>query len=190
MDKDKSVEAPEAEEPQTNWQFNSGEAASSHDGSTSLLPSNPVTWTAAEFIDHEKGQQWYITLGIGTVVAIGVIYLLTHDLITSAVIAIVAVMFGLFAARKPRKLEYTIDSEGVHIGGRFYPYGNFKSFSLVQEGPAHSVWLLPLKRFTPIIPLCFDLKDETAVVDALSRTLPLENRDLDSIDKLMHRVRF
>ena len=38
-----------------------------------------VTWTASEFIDHDKGTMWYVSLGGATLVVIIILYFFTHD---------------------------------------------------------------------------------------------------------------
>jgi len=179
---------PPVEQPPANWQFQSGTPP------TSVTPQQPpeaqVDWTASEFVAHQKSAGWYLGLVALTILLGAIVYVLTKDVISTVVVAIVGISFGFFAARKPRELHYALDTSGIHMGEKFYPYNQFKSFSLVEEDAAQSVWLMPLKRFMPIITVYFDPNDQDKIANTLSNFLPFENRQPDAVDKLMHRLRF
>ncbi len=149
-----------------------------------------ITWTASEFVAHTKTGGWYAILGGGAVVVAAVIYLLTKDMVTSGMVVIVAILFGIMAARKPRELSYVVNEEGVHVGDKFYPYANFKSFSVIQEEGLESIWFMPLQRFMPGLSIYFAPTDGDRIVEALADFLPFEPRKIDPIDKLMHKIRF
>lgn len=149
-----------------------------------------ITWTASEFIAHTKSAGWYGLLGVGAVVIAAGIFLLTRDRISSAVIVVVAIIFGVAAARKPRELEYSLSNKGISIGGKPYPFSGFRSFAVVQEGGVDAIWFMPLKRFQPIVSIYFDPNDGDKIVDILSQALPIENKEPDPVDRLMHRIRF
>lgn len=154
------------------------------------IQGESISWTASEFIAHDKSAGWYGMLALGTLILTAIIYLLTKDEVTAAVVILVAVVFGIVAGRKPRELEYKVDSIGVHIAHKTYDYDSFRSFAIVQEGAIESIWFMPLKRFMPIISIYFDPKDGDKIVDILSAYLPVEDHGLDPVDRLMHRLRF
>lgn len=129
-------------------------------------------------------------LALGTIVTAGIVYLMTQDKVSTGVILFVAVIFGISAARKPREQRYGIDEDGVTIGDKKYPFNTFKSFSIVQEEGIESIWLMPLKRFRPPISIYFDPNDGDQIVNILSQFLPIEDHQLDAVDRLMHRLRF
>lgn len=184
--KKKQVEA--APQPEARWQFTEETVQ------PALTPSpgiEMVSWTADEFIAHPKSQQWYINLGIATGVISLLVYFLTQrDVVSVAVVVIVAIVFGIFASRHPRHLQFAIDSSGIHVGEKLYSYGEFKSFSVMQEDTQKSIWLLPLKRFMPILTIYFEDKDADNIVGVLSLLLPIENREPDIVDRLMHSIKF
>jgi hypothetical protein len=94
------------------------------------------------------------------------------------------------AARKPRELEYRLDSSGVHIANKTFPYNHFKSFSLVQQGAVPSILFSPLKRFDFMITAIYDQVDEKKIHDILSVYLPVEENNLDWIDRLMWKIKY
>jgi hypothetical protein len=149
-----------------------------------------IVWSASEFVAHNKGMGWYATLGLAAVALSAVVFLLTRDLVSVIIIIFVAVLLGISAVRKPRVLNYQLNGSGLTIGQKFYPYLEFKSFSVMEEGAFSSIMFLPLKRFMPPISIYYDPKDEDQIVNMLAHYLPLENRTHDAIDSLIKRIRF
>lgn len=157
---------------------------------SSFTASPAVTWSASEYVAHHKTSSWYIGLGVLAGLAAAVVFLMTRDFITLGSIVIVAILFGVFASRKPNVLQYALDESGVTIADKHFPYDEFKSFSIYDEGGLRSIFLLPLKRFMPGLSLYYppDLEDE--VIGTMSLYLPHEERQPDAVDRLMKRVRF
>ncbi|MDB5163823.1 MAG: hypothetical protein JWS12_441 [Candidatus Saccharibacteria bacterium] len=153
-------------------------------------PGEAVSWTASEYVANQKSGSWYGTLAIGAVAVAALIYLLTHDWISSAVVIILAAAFGIIGARQPRVLHYSVDHDGVHIENKSYPYGILKSFSVIDEGAINSIMLLPLKRFSPSVSIYYAPDDEDKILEVLSNYLPFEERARDPLDRLMHKVKF
>lgn len=149
-----------------------------------------ITWTASEFVEHDKSFDWYLALGVvAVVVAVG-LYALFHDKITSGAILFVALVLGYYARRKPRTLDYALDSHGVTIGAKYLPYDMFRSFAVMDEGVFSSIAFLPLKRFGLLTTVYYDPQDEERILDLINQHLPLEPREHDPVDRFMKRIRF
>ncbi|HEV7454161.1 MAG TPA: hypothetical protein VGO07_02785 [Candidatus Saccharimonadales bacterium] len=149
-----------------------------------------VTWTASEYIAHHKSPAWYGIVAAATVALAAATFLITRDKISAVTIIIVGILFCIAAARKPRVLTYKLDKDGLTMGQRFHPYGEFKSFSIMREGAFANVDLLPLKRFMPMTSVYFSPENEDNVVDTLSEHIPFEERSHAIIDRFMRNVRF
>lgn len=173
------------------WQFQPDEGTSVPAApQAAAASSTEVSWTASEYIAHQKNTGWYVLLGLGAVAAAVVVFLLTRDKISSGMVVVVAVMFGIFAARQPRVLAYQVTQGGVKIGEKFFQYGDFKSFSVLDEGHISSILLMPLKRFMPGVSMYYPPEQEEKIVNVLVNYLPHEERQPDFIDRLMRKVRF
>lgn len=153
-------------------------------------PDGGITWTASEFIAHQKSSGWYGYLAGGAAVLTLIVWFLTRDFISSAVVVAAAAAFGFYAARKPRDVSYSLDGDGLTIANRSFPYQQFRSFSIIREGAFSSIAFVPLKRFAPLVSIYYDPADEQKIVDLLNSQLPLEHRQPDLIDQLMWRMRF
>lgn len=177
----------DAETPK--WQYNGGQGQEMEE--TDDQPEfDPVNWTGDEFVYHQKSARWFMQFAAFAAVLAALAYLISKEFVPMGVVILVSIVFGVLAVRKPRKLAYTIDDQGVQIGERRYPFEQFKSFSINASDGAHAIWLMPLKRFMPILTIYFDPMDEERVANTLALVLPFEQREPDAIDRLMHSIHF
>lgn len=150
-----------------------------------------ISWSASEYIAHHKSGSWYALFGVVLVVGlIGIYFITSGDILSVVVVAIVAAVFAMYAARQPNEQQYSISDQGVSIGSKAYSFNDFKSFSVIDEGAFSSIAFMPLKRFMPVISIYYTPDDEDKIVDALSQFLPFDHRDADMVDKLMKKIRF
>jgi hypothetical protein len=177
-----AYQTPQSDFSATPGEEQYGEQPESH--------GEPISWTASEFIAHDKTAGWYGRLGIVAAALAGLIYLLTKDLISSAMVLIAAVLFGIAAARKPRQLQYELDDHGIRIGPKYYSLQVFRSFSVVPEGAFTSVVFMPLRRFSPLTTIYFAPDDEPRIVDLLAASLPYEDYQHDPLERLLRQIRF
>lgn len=157
---------------------------------SSQVGDEEIAWNASEFVEHEKSPEWYFAMVGISVVAMIVTFLITRDWFNAVIVAVAAVLFGVSAARPPRHLQYLISDHGVGVGRRFYVYTDFRSYSLLDEGPMHSIILMPLKRFMPPISLYFDPADEDRIAEVLAAHLPFAEHEHELTERLMRRIRF
>ena len=181
-------------EPESGWSYSTEQSDPMGNDLTASQKSNfnSVSWTASEYIAHDKTVVWYVTVTILTLIFAGLIYFFdsTNSLFSPILVVIAGIIFMVAASRKPKVLEYLIDDSGLHVGQKLYSYAQFKSFALVQDGPITTIVFIPLQRFVPTLTVYFDPKDQDVIVDSLSVYLPVENRKMDVIDSIMRKIRF
>ncbi|HKR82317.1 MAG TPA: hypothetical protein VJR27_04965 [Candidatus Saccharimonadales bacterium] len=184
---------PETPPPAANWQFKTDDAVDAAPASA-LPPAAPqasVRWSASEFIAHQKSATWYLVLFVSSIVAAGLVYLITRgDKITAGAIIVAAIFFSIVAARKPRVLDYEVSTSGVTVGRHFYPYSNFKSFSVRHDEAFSSISFMPLKRFMPFVTMYYSPDEEADIITMLSAFLPVEQAKRDMLDHFLERIRF
>lgn len=149
-----------------------------------------ISWVASEFIAHEKSPGWYGSLAGVTLLITAIVFLLTRDYVSSAVIVVCALFFGIYANRKPRQLQYQLGDRGFSVGAKHFSYEEFRSFSVVDDGAFASIVFAPLKRFAMLVTIYFAPEDEDEITAILSDRLPYEEHTSDSVDRLMRRIRF
>ena len=149
-----------------------------------------IEWTASEYIANPKGAGWFSLLAAGSFALAVIVFLVSRDYIATAVIAILGIIVAIFAARQPQVLNYRIDSSGLHIGNKFYPYNGFKAFSVAHEHAIGFIQLLPLKRFMPPLVIHYAPEDEDRIAEVLASYLPYEEHKADVVDALTRKLRF
>lgn len=177
------------EQPQAQWKF-APEGSDAEQQSAQPADSKAVTWTASEYIHHQKGVGWYAAVGLFAAGASMLVYLLTKDMIATVTIPVAALLFAVSGKIRPRVRTYTLDGRGLHIGSALHPYSSFKSFSFVQEGALTNITFMPLKRFMPQTTIYFAPEDQQKIFEVLSSHLPYQEDNGTAIDRLMHRIRF
>jgi len=153
--------------------------------------SNAISWTASEYIAHQKSFGWYGALAAATVLFAGLVYWLTGgDFVSIGVVIFAALVFGIYAGKQPKEQAYSISPAGVGIGGKVYDFSQLKTFSITNEGAFSSITFLPMKRFMPAISIYYDPTDEDAIVEALTAYLPMDVEKRDVVDNFMRKIRF
>jgi hypothetical protein len=152
--------------------------------------SQSVTWTASEFVAHDKSAGWYILLIAGTLALAVLVFFITKDVISVGVVIVAGLLLAVYGAHQPRQLEYVVNNSGIGIGQKHYSYHEFKSFSVVPEGAFSSLVFMPLKRFAVPTTVYYAPDDEDRILSILSDYLPLEEHRRDAVDSLMRRIRF
>lgn len=151
--------------------------------------SDSIEWQASEYIHHDKGVGWFITVGL---IALGLLAaaIWFSQWTFAVLIVIMAVAFGYFGVRKPRILHYRLSPEGIKINNKQYPYSDFRAFGVSPDGAFYSIMLLPIKRLAPGVNIYFAQADGEQIVDILGTYLPMEKMQPDLIDKAMRKLRF
>ncbi len=152
--------------------------------------SAEISWTASEFVAHDKSASWYAVLAVVVAVLAFGVFLLTKDKISTAVVLVAGVALGIYGARKPRQLQYALNEQGLTIGDKHYSYDQFRSFVVIDEGAFSSIAFTPLRRFGQLTTIYYDPKDEDAIIALLADRLPMEEKGRDAVDSFMKRIRF
>ena len=160
----------------------SAEAAQSPQAAT-------ISWTASEYIDHQRGASWYALLIVVTIVLATAVYFLTKDYFATGTIAILGIIVAVFVGRKPAQVNFELSDSGLRVGEKTYNYNLFKSFTIIREGSLTSLSLTPIKRFMAPVSAYFDPKDEQKITEVVGEHLPLEQHAPSAIDRLSLRLR-
>lgn len=181
----------EPENQETNWTYNPQvETPAQQEQPQVAKKTESISWSASEYISHEKSPMWFAYLASGATVLCAVVFFATRDWIAVTVVGISVLLLGIYANRKPQTRTYKLDSLGLHIDDQLHPYSKFKSFSVVEEGAIRSIWFKPLKRISPVVVVYCAPEEESKIIETLSIYLPHEQRELDQIDRISKQLRF
>jgi hypothetical protein len=162
--------------------FSQGVAEPSH--------GDAVSWTASEFIAHEKNGSWYAMLAAGAIILSIIVFIVTKEWFSIIGIAVLAIAVGVFGNVKPRELNYAVAPDGVTIGDKHFGFETFTSFAVLEDGVMPSLQLLPQKRFMVPITMYLDPAQADEIIDALGDYLPYEQKKRDMTERISTRFRF
>ena len=161
----------------------------SDSGSDSIKKSSVITWTASEYIEHQRGAGWYAALAVITIVLAAGAYLLIHDYFAAAIIIILGLILAFYAGHQPRQMDYELSGRGIKVGEKSYAYSLFKSFSIAHDGALSTITFYPTKRLGLPISIFFEAKNEGRITKLIGDHLALEERESDGFDRLTRRLK-
>lgn len=147
-----------------------------------------ISWEAEEYIVRDKTTWWYVGL-IAVGLALSAISVLLQWWSFLVVVILSVISLIIYAMRPPRVLRYSLSNKGISEGDKLYPYADFKSFGILQEGNHFAIALTPIKRFSPRMMVYFPQAQGEEIVDAFGERLPMEEVKLDLLDKLIKFLR-
>lgn len=153
-----------------------------------MAKTQPISWQAEEYIIREHKAGWYIGLFVvGTGLIALSIWLKWWTFLVLVVLSIITILISNL--RPPRKIQYTLDNDGLKEGDRLHKYEEFKAFGILKESNHFSAVLIPKKRFGLSVKVYFPGNSGEAIVDALGAKLPMEEVKLDFLDKIVNFLR-
>ena len=116
-----------------------------------------LVWSALEYEDKEKSSDWFWALGI-IMVSSSIAAIIFGDYFFAALLILSGFLLGFFAIKKPDTITYELNTAGLKIGARMYPYENIKSFWIQlgahPEAKVKSLLFINSERvFMPILTL-------------------------------------
>ena len=151
--------------------------------------SSSISWTAAEYVEHDKNRWWYVIMIVATIGLIAVAIFLFRDWIFAVLVVVMAIAIYTIAHRPAREIVYTITPDGINIGEKHFNFSTFRAFGLVKEGAIYNLRFVPNKRFMPHVTAYIPNEQGEQIVDTLGAILPMEDIQPDIIDSLVSRSR-
>lgn len=148
-----------------------------------------LSWNAPEFTFTNKPGGWFalLTLFFGILIAIAVV---TQQWLSIGLFALMGIALAIYANRKPRTLNYTITTHGVHVGEKAYPFDAFSSFYEVSDYGQRVFELVPAKRLGTLVSLPVQKDHERDLEEMMGTVLPKTPARNDVIDRLFRYLRF
>lgn len=174
---------------ETQAQFDNDGEYEPADYTDEELDSDPVTWSAQEYIHRDKGTGWFIGFALVIVGLILISWFVMKSISFVVLLVVIAVVVIVYTRRPPRELSYTLDSQGLTIDNTVHKFANFKSFGVIQEDGEYSVMLIPTQRFQPGITVYFPEEAGEDIVDVLGSRLPMKDLKLDAVDRIVRLLR-
>lgn len=88
-----------------------------------------VVWSAPEHEHMEKDLGWYTFVGLVALIIV-IFAFWKSDFFFAVFIIIATGLLMIFGSRPPKTYEFRIDSRGIVVGKKFYPYEILNNFSI------------------------------------------------------------
>ena len=153
-----------------------------------MAKQSGISWQAEEYIPREHNVGWYFGLfGVGIALGVLAFFIQSWTFIALIVVSIIAILIS--SSRPPRKIQYSLDKDGLKEGEKLHKFEDYKAFGILKEGSHYSAVLIPKKRFGLSVKIYFPGDSGEAIVDALGARLPMEEVKLDFLDKIVNFLR-
>lgn len=93
-----------------------------------LYDNAVFAWIAPEYLQHQKGERWYLFAGIVAALFIFVAILQGNWTMALAIIAFGAVYYYIQNYHPPKEIEIKISEMGIKVGHKTYPFSHIKAF--------------------------------------------------------------
>lgn len=148
-----------------------------------------IRWQAHEYVEHARTAQWYAVFGLIAVFLMVIAIFLMKSWTFAILVPIMAVALLVYTRRPPAILDYSLTKKGLYVNEKFYPYDNFRAFSLVDHAGRHTVNLVPRKRFQLAQTISFPEEVGETLVDMLAARMPMQEAHPDIFDRITSRLR-
>ena len=147
-----------------------------------------VEWTAEEYVEKKRNYGWYVGLFVIVVVfSILAILLKWWTFLILVILSAVAILTSNL--KPPRKINYSLDKNGLTEGNQLHKFEDYKAFGILKEDANFAAVLMPKKRFGLQVKVYFPEKNGENIVDFLGARLPMEEVKKDFLDKIVDFLR-
>jgi len=126
-----------------------------------------IEWQAPEFDYYKKDVSWYWLVIIVSII-VALIALWQKNLLFAIFIAVASIMIVVWGRRKPRIIEYRLNSDGLQISGKLYDLKSFDGFYIDDE----KLVLKHKARFRTYFKIQIDIEKKEAIENRLQHILP------------------
>jgi len=148
-----------------------------------------ISWTAREFVYHEKSKGWFVGLGILSF-AFFIVALLMENYLFAFIIIITAGLIAMMAAKKPKNIKIAISNKGIYINDDHQSYEKISSFWIFEEDEDKKLSLA--NKTWPKIPrlVMLESQDPQTVREILKEFIEEREHNETTADIIAKKVQF
>ena len=110
-----------------------------------------LSWEAEEFTHHDKGKDWFWSVGIVTL-GFFALALILQNYLFAILVLIGGFVVALHGSKKPKVVRFSVTSRGIAVDNTLYPYDHLKCFWINYDPPhIRDLYLISGKTFQPQI---------------------------------------
>ncbi|MFA5827543.1 MAG: hypothetical protein WC839_03560 [Candidatus Paceibacterota bacterium] len=154
-------------------------------------PNKKLEWSALEYEEKERGNDWFWALGV-IIVASSITSFIYANYFFSLFLIIAGILLVVFALKKPDMVFYELNQKGLKIRNRLYLYEGITSFWVQkEEGKEPTLFIKSERLFIPIISMPIDLENAEEIRNfMLTANVPEEEMKAHPSEKIMESLGF
>ncbi len=119
----------------------------------SKIRTTEFVWTFNEFERHERGMLWYAIAGV--VVALLLVYsYVSENYLFGLLVIITTIIIFTHNIHNPQEVDCEIDTSGVRVGNKKYPFHGIDYFSIIENDEGIDVLYLQERAgFRSLLPI-------------------------------------
>lgn len=156
------------------------------------MDTNTLKWQSLEYEEKDRSVDWYWAVGL-IALAIAVVAVVYKNYLFAIMVIVGAFALLLFAARKPKTVEYELTRRGIRVNTVLYPYATLRSFWIHHhDGDRRGKLIVQSeKTLMPYVTITLpDEPDVDIIHDFISAYLPEEEHPESFSEILMERLGF
>jgi len=150
---------------------------------------NKIEWSVPEYSHKERGNDWFWTIGLITLVACGIAIWL-HNYVFAIFLLISGCSLIMFTLRHPQEVTYMIETKGLSMGKDLYQWKGLKSFNIknIETEPYSKLMIETSKYFLPVytipVPKDLEMKVKETLLLVIPRSEIDESKSMIFMEKL------
>lgn len=153
------------------------------------MEKETISWSALEYEEKERSVDWFWALGV-IVVAGSIASIIWGNYFFAILLILSGLLLGYFAIKKPENIFYEMNSKGLQIKTRIFPYEDIKAF-WIQESPKETLFIKSSRMFAPMlsIPITKELGEQIKTI-MFSKNIQEEEMKEHFSEKIMENLGF
>ena len=148
-----------------------------------------LSWSAPEFVRHDKGPAWFIILGI-VVGIFFIISLLMKNYFFAVLILMAGGLIYIHALKHPRTLKFSLSEEQLKVGDHIFHLSDLKSFWIFEDPDVRLLRLETKRTFMPQLHLPLGDQQPQTLRQAFIQFIPEKKQQESLIDIFSRKIKF
>jgi hypothetical protein len=133
-----------------------------------------ISWEAPQHHHVEKGNDWFLALGV-IVLALVIAAVLLNNVLLALLFGIAGGVLAMSAAKRPAIVPYAVTVRGIKVEDELFPFANLTSFHIDEEDPRGPQLLVKTnRRSVPLLVLPIPVAHIDDIELILKEKLPEE----------------
>lgn len=154
------------------------------------MDGKPIKWSGNEYQYTPKTSNWFWYVASGSLILI-IISILMRNFLFAVFILIASFTIVLFGTKKPQRINFVIQANGIKIGPKLYTFEELTSFWVNYDPPfKKEVILEQKKKLSRYIKIPIENVDPNLIRETLLKFLKEKKHEESLVETIAERLGF